>query len=192
MGRAILWDRRKALFDLHNKPRKPLTLWWRECAFSAFGLEIVTKSPVANVGVDQTVLVSETVILDGSGSTDPDGDPLTYLWTQTGGTPVALNDDSAASPTFTAPPSATVLTFMHIVTDTGGLADTDTVNVTVNSTMASLVADDDTCSVENLSLRYPLETIGSAPSMACLVIKPNWDEIAIWTAQRSYHELGSP
>ena len=37
--------------------------------------------PVANAGANQTVAVGATVVLDGSGSHDADGDPLTYFWT---------------------------------------------------------------------------------------------------------------
>jgi len=105
----------------------------------------INNPPIADAGTNQTVLTNTFVILNGNGSTDPDGDPLTYLWTQTGGTPVNLNNDSAISPIFTAPPSATVLTFMLTVTDT------DMVIVTVNSTMASLATDDAPFSVEKLS-----------------------------------------
>lgn len=36
--------------------------------------------PVANAGTDLTAYVSETVVLDGAGSTDVDGDTLSYRW----------------------------------------------------------------------------------------------------------------
>ena len=36
--------------------------------------------PVANAGVDQNVLAGDSVYLDGSGSSDSDGDALSYTW----------------------------------------------------------------------------------------------------------------
>jgi len=36
--------------------------------------------PIANAGLDQTVLIGDTVVLDGSGSSDVDSNPLTFSW----------------------------------------------------------------------------------------------------------------
>ena len=40
-------------------------------------------APVANAGLSQSAVVGETVTLDGSGSTDANGDPLSYKWSMT-------------------------------------------------------------------------------------------------------------
>ena len=71
--------------------------------------------------------------LDGSGSNDPEGDGLIYDWAQSGGLTVTLSSKTAVSPTFTAPSASGMLTFTLTVTDTGGLTDSATVVVTVNS-----------------------------------------------------------
>ncbi|MDX2410373.1 MAG: PKD domain-containing protein [Woeseiaceae bacterium] len=64
----------------------------------------VNNPPVANAGPDENVTVNDTVVLDGSGSTDADGDPLTYLWSLSvpGGSVATLSDPTVVSPTFVA------------------------------------------------------------------------------------------
>ena len=83
---------------------------------------IINHPPSADAGGPQTVRPG-TVTLDGSGSSDPDGDALTYHWEQTGGTTVTLSDDTAESPTFDSPTTGDELTFQLTVTDTFDLSD---------------------------------------------------------------------
>jgi hypothetical protein len=54
-------------------------------------VENVNHSPIANAGADQTRDEGTLVALNGTGSTDPDGDALNYTWTQIGGPGVALS-----------------------------------------------------------------------------------------------------
>jgi len=44
------------------------------------GLEVPNRAPVARAGPDREVLLGETVLLDGSRSTDPDGVIVAYRW----------------------------------------------------------------------------------------------------------------
>jgi hypothetical protein len=89
--------------------------------------------PVANAGDDQTVDPGDTVGLTAAGSSDPDGDTLTYTWTQTAGPEVTLAGANTGSPSFTAPSVTvdTVLTFQLTVTDGRGGSATDSASVTV-------------------------------------------------------------
>ena len=59
--------------------------------------------PVANSGVDQIVNEGDVVQLDGTASSDIDGDPLSFQWTQTQGPTITLSDSTISQPTFTAP-----------------------------------------------------------------------------------------
>lgn len=46
----------------------------------AYESSIFNLRPVADAGGNQTVAVGDTVLLDGSGSSDPDGDDLSFFW----------------------------------------------------------------------------------------------------------------
>ncbi|MCK5940355.1 MAG: hypothetical protein KAI24_00185, partial [Planctomycetes bacterium] len=89
-------------------------------------------APVADAGVDQRVNDGEVVTLTAAGSTDADGDAMTYTWVQTGGPAVTLSDANAAQPTFTAPDGVdpATLTF-ELTANDGNTSTTDTVVIKV-------------------------------------------------------------
>jgi len=62
-----------------------------------------SSAPNAIAGANQTVASGASVSLDGTGSNDPDGDNLTYEWTQLSGPSVTLANAASATATFTAP-----------------------------------------------------------------------------------------
>lgn len=93
-------------------------------------------APNAIVAASQQVAPGALVSLDGSASTDPDGDSLAFAWTQTMGPAVTLSGASDPAASFTAPAvtSNTLLRFQLTVTDPRGQSDTATTNVTVTAT----------------------------------------------------------
>jgi hypothetical protein len=82
----------------------------------------VNNAPAANAGPPQTVSEGSTVVLDGSGSSDPDGDGLSYAWSQLAGPAVMLSDAFSPLPTFVAPDvvGSVDLVFSLDVTDSNG------------------------------------------------------------------------
>ena len=95
----------------------------------------VNLAPVANAGPDQELKEGASVMLDGSGSSDPDNDPISYLWEQISGPHAALSSSTSIKPTFTAGDVASdglSYTFQLTVTDSGGLKATDTCIVNIS------------------------------------------------------------
>jgi hypothetical protein len=82
---------------------------------------IANTTPSANAGPSQEVNRGELVTLTGSG-TDPEGQTLTYRWTQVAGPDVTGGAGFLAgpSPTLTAPGDVTPVRFELRVTDQGG------------------------------------------------------------------------
>jgi hypothetical protein len=88
--------------------------------------EYTNEPPAAAAGQDRTLVRTRDsgadVTLDGSGSSDPDGDALTYNWTWDGGTA------SGVSPTVSLPVGLTEIT---LTVSDGEFTDSDTVSVRV-------------------------------------------------------------
>jgi hypothetical protein len=90
--------------------------------------------PVVTVPATYVVLQGASLTMTATGS-DPDGDPITYAWLQTGGTPtVALTGAGTASASFTAPAVAqdVVLIFTVTVCDPQPLCASVSTLVTIN------------------------------------------------------------
>lgn len=94
------------------------------------------EAPVARVGPDQSVVTGTTVTLDGTASSDADGDSLTFSWAFSSipvGSAATLSGANTSTPTFT-PDVAGVYVVRLVVND--GTVDSAPalVTVTVSST----------------------------------------------------------
>ena len=91
--------------------------------------------PVADAGADQTIELGDTATLDGSGSSDADGDALTYSWVMTSlpsGSVPSLTDADTDSPLFT--PDLEGEYVLTLTVSDGTDSSTDTVTITVEDT----------------------------------------------------------
>ena len=129
----------------------------------------LNKPPVADAGPDQTVEANTVggaeVQLDGSGSSDPDGDALTYLWTweDANGDP---QHAAGVDPTIFLPLGETAVSL--VVKDGEFGSAPDTVAITVEDTtppeVTGLAADPDTLwppnhKMRDVTLAYDLKDI---------------------------------
>lgn len=90
-------------------------------------------SPIADAGADQDVFSKIPVTLNGSASSDADGDIVSWAWEQTGGTQVVLTQADTVTAVFDAPEVSAeeVLTFTLTVIDGYDEKSTDTCQVLV-------------------------------------------------------------
>jgi hypothetical protein len=98
-------------------------------------VKAVNKAPVANAGVDKTLeyfIKGGEATLDGTASSDPDGDTLTYSWSKDGNV-------IGTAKTFRLLLPLGVHTFTLTVTDSKGASHSDMVVITVKDTMVPIV-----------------------------------------------------
>lgn len=96
-------------------------------------VSVASGSPLANAGDDIITTAGDLVFLDGSASTDPEADPLTYSWTfldiPSGSAP-AFNSTNVIMPTFIADEAGQYL--VRLTVSDGTSSNSDTVVVIAN------------------------------------------------------------
>lgn len=102
-------------------------------------ITVTQTQPRADAGPDRETAYGDTIWipLDGSSSTDPDGDELRFVWKQVGGPRVELKSRATGTPSFHAVAPADYVFVLEVEDDvadpTGALtSDPDTVEVRVN------------------------------------------------------------
>jgi K319L-like, PKD domain len=82
----------------------------------AITVNLPNTVPIADAGPDLTGRAGQTFTLDGTGSVDPDGEPLSFAWSQIEGPSVVLSNPASAKPAFTSS-VAGIYAFQLIVSD---------------------------------------------------------------------------
>jgi len=109
-------------------------------------ISVINTPPVAGTGDDQVILgVGNLVTLNSSGSSDADGNTLSYQWTLTSrpsGSSASLSSSTVAAPTFTPDVKGSYV-FELVVNDGTVDSDPDTATISVSNTAPVADAGDD-------------------------------------------------
>jgi hypothetical protein len=100
-------------------------------------LPVANEAPVADAGEDQVIEATgptTSFTLDGTDSSDPDGDTITYSWRDADGN--VVGEDA----TVTLSGALGTYVFALTVTDAGGLTAEDTVSITIRDTTPPALA----------------------------------------------------
>ena len=123
-------------------------------------------APLANAGRIQNILVTATVTLNGSNSSDANGDALTYSWTlinKPGGSAAVLSNATSAMPTFTADVAGEYVA--SLVVNDGKVNSTSAI-VTVNAAVANAAPVANAGQVQNILVTAYVTLNGSNSSDA--------------------------
>jgi Concanavalin A-like lectin/glucanases superfamily/K319L-like, PKD domain/Bacterial Ig domain len=132
--------------DLTEPPQDTTNETSTEQDTGTSALEQPNQPPNANAGNDLNVEINTKVNLDGSQSTDEDGEIVSYKWEQTGGPEIDLKQSDAQTASFDVPESAadSTLKFKLTVVDDKDGSDSDEVTVEVESVVNNQAQQTDT------------------------------------------------
>ncbi len=150
--------------------------------------------PVANAGPDRVVAATNlpfAVTLDGSGSTDPNGAPLTYRWRQISGPAGSFAEPTAAQPVFSLHALGTYV--FALVVENGRFGSfTDTVQIIGRNDPPIADAGPDQ-SITNLSGQINVTLNGSKSSdPENTPLRYHWRQMAGWRIQLSDSNSAQP
>ncbi|MBV1909877.1 MAG: M36 family metallopeptidase [Kangiellaceae bacterium] len=103
-----------------------------------------SNAPVVSAGSDITIVSRDDSMVDvdllGAAS-DPDGDPLTFSWSQLSGPIVTLQNNTSLSPNFSvAAPTQNTAYVFQLVADDGARTASDSITVNINLNQAPVVS----------------------------------------------------
>jgi hypothetical protein len=104
----------------------------------------INQPPIAYAGIDKNVEVDQEVILDGSGSSDPESNPLTYLWTflsKPTESSATLSNSTTVNANFVPDEIGTYE--IQLTVNDGSLTDSDSVIITATSSTTTVSFEND-------------------------------------------------
>lgn len=127
---------------------------------------VANVAPVANAGVAQNVVAGNIVTLDGSASSDANGDTLTYAWvltTKPAGSSATLSSSTSAKPTFNADVAGT---YVATVITNDGKINSNAAVVSITAAVANVAPVANAGVVQNVVTGSVVTLDGSASSDA--------------------------
>ena len=166
----------------------------RTPAFDAGAFEFPNAPPVANAGPNQSVSVGQLVTLNGTQSSDPEGAPLTNLWTivsQPAGSNITLTSATTADPTFTPPVAGQYI--LRLVVDDGQLTSApSTVVITAVSANRAPIANAGGPYTGNVGLSVQFNGTGSDSDGDPLTFSWNFGDGGTGSGPSSAHTYSAP
>ncbi|MCV9389477.1 PKD domain-containing protein, partial [Reichenbachiella ulvae] len=123
---------------------------------------VVNQAPVALISKEtETIKTGESVELDGSGSSDPDGTITSYAWTISSGPSIPTIDDADKSNASVSIDTPGIYTITLEVTDNFGLSSTDLITITVENRAPIALISKESESI-NIGEQVTLDGTGSS------------------------------